>query len=98
MTTFAIICLLVGAVLGQRFKVLILLPTITIALFFIILAGIAHAATVGWTAMMAVIAITGIQIGYFVGIGIRHVIVIGRAIRSPATSLTRSAPYRLNSR
>jgi hypothetical protein len=94
MMTLAMVSLLVGMVLGQRFKVLVLMPTIAIALVFAIGAGMAHADTVWWIVLMAAAAATSLQIGYLIGIGIRYVLVAAQAGRSPATSLTGSASTR----
>jgi hypothetical protein len=94
MMTFATISLLVGMVLGQRFKVLVLMPTIAIALILVIGVGVARADTVWWIVLMAVAAATSLQIGYLVGIGIRHALVAARASRTPATSITGSTSAR----
>jgi hypothetical protein len=94
MMTLAMVSLLVGMVLGQRFKVLVLMPTIAIALVFAIGAGMAHADTVWWIVLMAAAAATSLQIGYLIGIGIRYVLVAAQAGRSPVTSLTGSASTR----
>ena len=72
MMTLATISLLVGMVLGQRFKVMVLLPTIAIALVLAIGAGLARVDTVCWIVVMAAATATSLQIGYLVGIGIRH--------------------------
>jgi hypothetical protein len=42
MATFTIISLLVGAVLGLRFKVLILVPAIILSLLITVGTGVAH--------------------------------------------------------
>jgi hypothetical protein len=77
MVTLTIISLLVGTFLAQRFKVLVLAPVIL--LFTVILAfgaGIARA-DAGWTVgLTATMTIVGLQIGYLLGIGIRHLIVV----------------------
>jgi hypothetical protein len=71
MAAIIIICILTGAILGLRFKVLVLVPTIGLAL-----VGAAIVATVQgnqiWLALarLAVIATT-IQIGYLGGLFIR---------------------------
>jgi hypothetical protein len=93
MVTPAIIGLLVGTFLAQRFKVLVLAPVIL--LFAVILAfgaGIARA-DAGWTVgLTAAVTIVGLQIGYLLGIGIRHLIVAARASRLRAASLGGSLP------
>jgi hypothetical protein len=79
MIFIALIGLLVGVVLGQRFKVLVLVPGIGLALVFAIAVGVADADG-GWTiVLMAMTAITSLQIGYLAGIGIRHFRTTARA-------------------
>jgi hypothetical protein len=92
MMTLAMVSLLVGIVLGQRFKVLVLMPTIAIALVLAIGAGVAHADPVWWIVLLGTAAATSLQVGYLIGAGIHYVLVAARASRSPATSLTGSAP------
>jgi hypothetical protein len=89
--TLAMISLVVGMVLGQRFKVLVLLPAIALALFMAIGGGIVRAESAWWIVLVAASAATSLQIGYLIGVGIRHVLLAGRASRSPVTSLTRPA-------
>jgi hypothetical protein len=92
--TLAIISLLVGMVLGQRFKVLMLLPAIVFALGLAIGGGVVRADSAWWIVLMAATAATALQIGYIIGIGIHHVLVAVPASRSPATSLTSSSARR----
>ena len=42
MMTLSMISFLVGAVLGQRFKIVILIPTFAIVLAFAVGTGVAH--------------------------------------------------------
>ena len=94
MMTLAMISLLVGMVLGQRFKVLVLMPTIAIALILVIGVGVARADTVWWIILSAIAVATSLQIGYLLGIGVRHALVAARASRSPAASVTGSRSAR----
>jgi hypothetical protein len=89
----AILSLLVGAALAQRFKVLVLLPAIMIALLFAFISRLVRADT-GWTAttLIAITIVVGLQIGYLLGIGVRHLLLLARAHRLRATSPTRSLP------
>src|SRR4029077_12075601 len=81
MLTPAIISFLVGLALAQRFKVLVLIPAILLTLVFAVVAGLSGAAA-GWaSALTAVGAITGVQIGYLIGIAIRQLILSARAHR-----------------
>jgi hypothetical protein len=94
MMTLAMISLLAGMVLGQRFKVLILVPALALALVLAIGSGIARADTIWSIILMGATAGTSLQIGYLAGVGIRHALVAARASRSRATSRTSSAPAR----
>jgi hypothetical protein len=76
-----LVCLLVGAVLGQRFKVFILLPATVPALFFALLVSAMHGATVSRLLATALTAAASLQIGYLFGIGLRHFAVAERANR-----------------
>jgi hypothetical protein len=64
MSTLAIIALLTGALLGMRFKVLVLVPTMALAIVAVVAGGIAHhdeASSIGHAMLMAAI---GLQVGY----------------------------------
>jgi hypothetical protein len=92
--TFALISLLVGMVLGQRFKVLVLLPTIAVAVLVTTGTGLVHADS-GWSiVMMAAATAASLQVGYLAGVTIRHMLAVARASKLPATSLRGSSPAR----
>ena len=86
MTMLAMTAVLIGAVLGQRFKVLILVPAIIIGLAVILAIGMAHHDNL-WSTLLAMALITtALQIGYLGGIVIRFVIAAARVGRnSPRT-------------
>ena len=86
MLMLSLICLLVGAVLGQRFKVQILIPAMALAVAAA--AGLAHAGTF-WQILGAVfVATTDLQIGYLAGVGIRYLMAVTRTRRINAGSHT----------
>jgi|ERR1700694_1226756 len=95
MMTFSMVSLLVGAVLGQRFQVIVLVPAVAIALVLAIGTGVTHGDT-GWSiVLMAAAAATSVQIGYLIGIGIFHVLAAALTRRSsPLTFPTRSTSAR----
>jgi hypothetical protein len=77
----AIVGLLIGTILGQRWKVLVLGPAILLIL--ILAVGAAAVGTnapwsVGFSAVMAVV---GLQLGYLFGLGIRYLKLLARANR-----------------
>ena|SRR5882724_5482792 len=81
MMTAIIICLLAGAVLGQRCKVLILLPATTLAILAATGAGIARGEHV-WSILLSVVAVmVALQMGYLLGTGIRSALAGARASR-----------------
>jgi hypothetical protein len=85
MFVLVILSTLAGMVLGQRFKVLILLPAIAVTLLVTIAAGLARAETPGMLALSAILTMVGIQVGYLLGIGIRQLTAgLGRP-RLPAS-------------
>jgi hypothetical protein len=91
------ISFLLGMVLAQRFRVVVLYPAIALALVFTISAEIARAVG-GWTIVLnAATIIASLQLGYLTGIAIRHfVVVVGRAVYTPArlpAQLSYDAPY-----
>jgi hypothetical protein len=82
--------LLIGTILGQQWKVLVLGPAIL--LIFLLAVGAALVGTnppwsVGFSAVMAVV---GLQLGYLFGIAIRYVKLLARANRSGASRVPTS--------
>jgi hypothetical protein len=86
MITISMTCFLVGAALGQRFKVMALMPTILIVSGLSIAAGVTHGESFWSVFLMAATTATCLQIGYFVGICVRHVLKTGMTPNS--SSLT----------
>ena len=81
MVTVLLICLLFGAVLGQRFRVFIILPAMLPAVAFATIVAASQGTTAWQILATAVIAVTGLQIGYLDGVGIRHFLAAERASR-----------------
>jgi hypothetical protein len=71
MLILAAIGLLVGAALGLRFSVFILIPAICFALIIAAIDGIAGGHEVWWIASTMVIVATSIQVGYIGGVVVR---------------------------
>jgi hypothetical protein len=94
MMTLSMISFLVGAVLGQRFKIVVLIPAFAILLAFAVGTGVAHDQTAWLIVLTATAAATCLQIGYLVGIGVHHVLTAALSKRSSSlTSTTTSAPH-----
>jgi hypothetical protein len=70
MAILAIVSILLGAVLGVRFKVLILVPTIALGLGAVLIGGLLAQATMAQMAVTAVLTDICLQVGYFAGVGI----------------------------
>jgi hypothetical protein len=98
MMTLMQICLLLGAVLGQRFKVLVLVPGMAVVLPLVAAAGIVRGDPYGQVAIALMVAAVSLQLGYLAGIVLRHLLVLLRASqisassRSPGTSARKVVP------
>jgi hypothetical protein len=82
MSIFIPVLFLVGAVLGMRFRVLILIPAIGFAMVVVLAAGIASGASLAAILTAAVLASICLQFGYLGGIGTRYSMALIRAGRS----------------
>ena len=67
MTLIPMIILLIGAMLGMRFNVLVLLPATVLISAATLSAGIAYYNSPWSTLIIAVLAIAALQIGYLAG-------------------------------
>jgi len=67
MLILAMAAILLGAVLGLRFKVLILLPAAVVAVAIIIAAGSIEHSSFSAVAVDAVLVLAGLQMGYLAG-------------------------------
>ena len=79
-----LICLL-GAVLGQRFKVLVLVPGMAVVLPFLAATGIVRADPLGQIAIAVIFAAVSLQLGYLAGITLRHLMVLPRTAQTNAS-------------
>jgi hypothetical protein len=86
----ALISILAGITLGQRFKVFVLVPVMALIIVLAIIIGISNTERQTIVADAAV-AILGLQIGYMLGIGLRHLMLLLRAGRLRSGSLTSAA-------
>jgi len=69
-----IISVLAGIALGLRYKVLILVPAVAVAMLFAIIIGVAHAYRF-WSIVPAMVIVgTAVQFGYLAGIVMRAAI------------------------
>ena len=88
MIWLSILSLVVGAVLAQRFKIVVLVPAMFAVAVVAIGVGIAQAKTVWTDIMMICAASAAMQVGYFAGVLIRHALGAILACRSSSLSDT----------
>ncbi len=74
MIWLAVISPLVGAVLAQRFKVIVLLPATAMVLVAAVGAAVVQAHTAWWAGVTAAVGVSGLQLGYFIGLWLRFVL------------------------
>jgi hypothetical protein len=70
MVLLSLLCILIGALLGLRFRVLVLVPATAVCIFLVLLVGLSSGAGAAWTAIVAVIAAALLQVGYLGGVTI----------------------------
>jgi hypothetical protein len=99
MAMLVIFSILTGAVLGLRFKVLILVPVIVLS--FVAIGGIGAALGMSGRAIAVafVVAATALQAGYLIGTVIRFTIAAARAPQPRSVQLAGTATLarRINS-
>jgi hypothetical protein len=81
MLTIAIITLLTGVPLGMRFKVLVLVPTVALAMVAVFAGGVAPHEEAGSIALAILIATVGLQVGYLGGLCANQALMVIRAAR-----------------
>jgi len=84
----AISSLFVGALLALRFRVMILLPAITVGTILVIMNGVFHGKDLLWIAVAVTSFIVCVQVGYLSAAFIRVVTVPARGARVIAGKLT----------
>jgi hypothetical protein len=93
MVWLASVSLAVGALLAQRFKIMVLVPATLVVGLVAIGAGVAQASGVWSIILMMATASVGIQIGYFLGMLIQNGLDALLARRSSCLSDTRTGRY-----
>jgi hypothetical protein len=82
MIIISMISFLAGVALGQRFKVMVLMPGIAIVLVLTVGSGVTHVQTAWSIILAAVLAAVCLQIGYLTGLFVHHVRVAALSRRS----------------
>lgn len=88
MLMLSLICLIIGAALGQRFTVPVLIPAM--ALTVAVATAFAHAGTYWQILGTVLVAATTLQLGYFAGVGTRYLTAVARTTRLNTYSHTTS--------
>lgn len=86
MLALIILAFLVGAVLGMRFRVLILVPVITLAVGAIVGAGVVSGSAYGDMLLTATIAAMSLQFGYLGGAFTRSILASSPSARVETSS------------
>lgn len=81
MSLLLISVFLLGAVLGMRFKVLVLIPAVGFILISIAIGGVVHGDAVSVMLIAAVLGLGCLQLGYLCGAVARYSMVLARAQR-----------------
>jgi hypothetical protein len=91
MLMLMILSTLFGAVLGTRFKVWVLFPTIFVSAALLAVAAAAHGSGLWSATVSIVLCATGLQIGFLGGVATRFVVATARAPRLRGTRPTTAA-------
>jgi hypothetical protein len=83
MLMLSLLMLLIGCVLGLRFKVLILLPTIAFVWMVYLTVGLARSDGISAILVGGMLAAICLQVGYLVGAMIQHGPLMSRATKMP---------------
>jgi len=82
-----ILAFLIGALLGTRFTVLILVPAITLAVIGVAASGVARGDNVSTIFVAAMLSTICLQVGYLFGAATRYTIARTGLVRSTKPSL-----------
>ena len=86
MIWLSIVSLSAGALLAQRFRIIVLVPATLTVLVIAIGAGVAQANSVWWIVAMIAAASVSMQVGYFIGMLFQHFLGALLASRSSSSS------------
>ena len=88
----AILSLLLGLVLAQRFRVFVLIPVILLMALFALTGAFARLDAALISGLTVIVAIVSLQIGYLLGISISYGMLWAHLRRLVAASLRRLPP------
>ena len=78
MSTLGLLSILLGALIGMRFKVFVLIPTIAFAFIVMLAYGMAFETSVSRISIAIAVASSCLQIGYIFGILARYGTTLAR--------------------
>ena len=78
MSMLILAAFLFGTLLGIRFKVLVLIPVIGLALLATVTAGLIHRDSASAILVAAALNACGLQFGYLFGVVARHSVIMAR--------------------
>lgn len=81
MLMISLAALTLGALLGVRFKVLVIVPATMLVLVFVLAIGLARDHGGGWIVLSMIINATCLQAGYLGGLYFRHAGAVPRTVR-----------------
>ena len=91
MLVLSTVSFLVGAVLAQRFQIMVLIPAVAAVLTLAVGIGVTNAYTSWSIVVTAATAATSMQIGYLIGMTIHGLLAAASSRSAPQTSTRHSA-------
>jgi hypothetical protein len=88
---FAVTAFLIGAILGLRFKVFILIPVAIVSFAAIAGVGFAYGSSPGFILFVVLLGVTAVQFGYVVGAVLGSFVVTSRT-QNDAPAITAVTP------
>ena len=67
MVSLPIFCIVTGAILGLRFKVLVFIPVTAFGVFLVLVANLSSGTGAWWAITLAALAAASLQLGYLGG-------------------------------
>ncbi|HVY57320.1 MAG TPA: hypothetical protein VHA77_05670 [Xanthobacteraceae bacterium] len=91
--TMVLLSVLLGAVLGLRFTVLIVIPAAMIAFVLALVTSVLRESGLAETIFLVVAVEAALQVGYLCGVMVRYTISAARAPRREETKSRRVLPW-----
>jgi membrane protein DedA with SNARE-associated domain len=82
--TYVVVSFLLGAVLGARWRVFVLVPASLLIVAVAMVAGLSAAESFGWIAFAIMASVASLQGGYLVGAWVRVALFAARPAHAPS--------------